>query len=335
MEIGYRFLTIADIKQYTFNEDVDSECILQSGLDLYKESIINYPHKHDDDDYAMCIAVASGKIVGRFVLFPTVLKVGGDSLPILTGGGILVSEKYRGYGIGTNLIKSVLEKDVYLGALYTRAAYNIVRKTEIMLEIPQYVKYRYHGLKKILDLPIYLRQALLSRHYVVKELTVVPEWAETMATSDDHKYMEVHNTAWLQWSLDNDATGIKEDYQSFYAIYDKKEVPVGFFMTKVRHLEQEGNPFVKANLIEWASSDHSKLDEADINILSLATYPPEVSRFWTISENPRTASKLKRHAYKRKGWFAMSITKDDRFNDIGNVSQWRIRYGCCNTALVE
>lgn len=334
MEIEYRFLTIADVKQYTFDENVDSERILQSGLDLYKDAIINYPYKHDDD-YAMCIAVVDNKIVGRFVLFPTALKVGCDTLPILTGGGILVSEKYRRYGIGTNLIKNVLEKDVYFGALYTRAAYNIVKRTEMMLEIPQFVKYHYHGLKKILDLPVYLRQALLSRRYVVKKLAVVPEWAGRMATSGDYKYMEIHNTAWLQWSLDNNATGIKEDYQSFYAIYNKKEVPMGFFMTKVRHLEQEGKPFVKANLIEWASSDLSKLDEADINILSLATYPPEVCRFWTISENPRTASKLKSHAYKRRGWFAMNITKDDRLKDVGDVSLWRIRYGCSNTALVE
>lgn len=335
MNIEFRFLSIADLKDYSFETEMDSENILQSGKDLYCAAVLDNPNSKDKNSNAVCLAIANGKIVGRFMIFQSELKTGDTVIPIQTGGGIFVSEDSRGLGIGSSLIRTVLNDRTYYGALYTRAAYDIIGKTETMLEIPQYVKYRYHGIKKILDLPIHLRKSILKRRYVVKRHAIVPEWAGAMASSDNHKYMEVHDTAWLQWALDNNATGVESDYQSFYAIYDRNDKPAGFFMTKVRTITKEGDSFVKANLIEWASTDLSRLDEADINILSLDTYPQEVSRFWTISENGKTAKKLKCHFYKRRGWFAMSITKDERFEDIGDVSQWRIRYGCCNTALVE
>ena len=78
------------------------------------------------------------------------------------------------------------------------------------------------------------------------------------------------------------------------------------------------------------------LNEVDINILSYSTLDSSVSKFWTISENLKTGNLLKRYSFKRKGWFAISISRnDERYEDISDVNQWRIRYGCANTALVE
>ncbi|WP_156097612.1 hypothetical protein [Prevotella sp. FD3004] len=335
MKIDFHFLTILDLKNYSFDEKVDPDHVLQTGVELYEKAILRNPYSKNDENIIACVAMTDGIIIGRYMLFRSLLKCGEGTTSVQTGGSFFVSEKYRGIGVGYTLWHHIKHNEIHLGALFSRAGYNIFKETEVMLEIPQYVKYRYHGIKKILDLPIHLRKSILKRRYVVKRHAIVPEWAGAMASSDNHKYMEVHDTAWLQWALDNNATGVESDYQSFYAIYDRNDKPAGFFMTKVRTITKEGDSFVKANLIEWASTDLSRLDEADINILSLDTYPQEVSRFWTISENGKTAKKLKCHSYKRRGWFAMSITKDERFEDIGDVSQWRIRYGCCNTALVE
>lgn len=335
MGLEYRFLTISDLKHYSHDLKSDPERILQSGMDLYGNSILDNPYSSGDGDKAVCIALQDGKIVGRFILLQSVLNVAGLCVPIQTGGGILVSEQKRGLGIGSSMIRRVLNNKIYFGALYTRAAYDIVRKTETMLEIPQFVRYRYHGIKKVLDLPILFRQIILNKRFQIKKLTIVPEWAGDMATRKTHKYMEMHNTAWLQWALDHVATGGESDYQSFYAVYDKKNIPVGFFMTKVRHITNDGKPMIKANLIEWASADLNRLSEVDINILALKTYDEKVSRFWTISENVETGKNLKCYFFKRRGWFAMSVTKDSQYKDIGEVRLWRIRYGCCNTALVE
>ena len=205
-----------------------------------------------------------------------------------------------------------------------------------MLEIPQFVKERYYGFKKLLELPLKWRLFHLKKRFVVKELTKVPEWAGVMATNDSHKYYEVHDTKWLQWVLDNTATGVPSDKQSFYAIYDKKDSPIGFFMTKVRTITNETESFVKGNVVEWATNNSSVLNEADINILSLETFDQPVCRVWTISENKTTKKLLKRYSFKRRGWLAMSVKdKKGLYPDIGDVSKWRIRYGCCNTILVE
>ena len=267
----------------------------------------------------------------------TKLKVGDEIIDIKTGGGLLISNKYRGRGIGSCMIKEARElRDIYYGALFTRAAYDIIRKKDTMLEIPHYVKFFHKGIKRILDLPVIIRSAILKRRFSVERLTRVPQWASEMAMNDDHKYMEIHTTEWLQWALDNIATGVPTDYNQFHAVYDKNHEPVGFFMTLVRTVTQKGETFSKAYFAEWATKDTTQLNEVDINILAIETVSSVVSRLWTITDNASTGKALCRHGYKRRGWLAMSIRDNKKqYPDIGDVGQWRIRYGCCNTMLVD
>ena len=333
MNIEYSFVPLSKLDYYLVNPEIDSESILTTGLDLYETSIISYPYR-DNNNPVVCLAIVDGRIAGRFMLFHTKLKVGSCVLPVQTGGGILVAEKYRGLGIGQNLIRAVLNNDFYLGALFTRAAYNIVRKTEVMLEIPQYVRNSNHGIRKILDIPLLLKQYQLKKRVFVKKLSTVPNWVTDMIMSDTHEYMEVHDSSWLQWALDNNATGNRKDYQAFYAIYDNSRHPLGFFLTKVRHIENEGIYYKKANLVEWSSANMELLDEADINLLALGTLDSSVSKFWTISNSIETESKLAKYLFRRKGWFAMSVKNDGTFEGIGDSGKWRIRYGCSNTPIV-
>ena len=340
MNIQYLFLSFADLKNRTYVILQDPDKILKSGLELYADVLLSNPLvKEDDKNHAVCLAIVDGQIAGRTMLFPTRLRVGGGTILIQTGGGLIVSKKFRCNGIGTTIINKVRVEnpfDLYYGALFSRPAYDKIRRTNIMLEIPQYVKERYSGLKKILELPLLFRLRYLKKRFIVKKLSIVPEWAGQMATSDSHKYYEVHDTKWLQWALDNTATGIDTDYQTFYAIYNREDEPIGFFMSKIRSVVKNGESFVKANIVEWASANLSVLSEADINILSLETFDPIVKRVWTISESIETGKKLKWYSFKRRGWLAMSVKdKKGQFPDIGDVSQWRIRYGCCNTVLVE
>lgn len=334
MRIEYRFLSILELDSYLSSSDRDSENLLSTGLDLYKKSIVSSPHWTPKDPI-VCIALADDVIVGRFMLFRSKIKACTELIDVQTSGGLLVSENYRGLGIGKNLFQTVLKNDFYLGALYTRPAYNIIKKTEVMLEIPQYVRYLYKGFKRILDIPIYVKNFFLRRRLCIERLDVVPDWVDQLIMNNNYKYMEQHDALWLQWALDSNATGNETDYQSFYALYNKDRQPIGFFMTKTRTIEQDGIRHKKANLVEWAFSDISKLDEADINILALSTLEPAVVKFWTITENSGTQNKLLRYQFKRKGWFAMGVRMDERFEDIGDVMQWRIRYGCSNTAIVE
>lgn len=329
-------ISFNELRQNDFSRFSDAEGILSSGLELYRKAQLDNPYT-DGASTACVLAVVDNLIVGRHMEVNTKLKAGAEVIDIKTGGGLLISNKFRGKGIGTCMINEARElRDIYYGALFSRAAYDIIRKKDTMLEIPQYVKFFHKGIKRILDLPVIIRSAILKRRYTVERLTTVPQWAGEMAMNDGHKYMEIHTTEWLQWALDNIATGIPTDYNRFHAIYDKNHEPVGFFMTKVRTVTKNGETFNKANVAEWAMTATSQLNEVDINILAIDTVSSVVSRLWTITEKSSIGKGLLRHGYKRRGWLAMSIRDNKkRYPDIGDVSQWRIRYGCCNTMLVE
>lgn len=331
-------ISFNELRQNDFSRFSDAEGILSSGLDLYRKALLDNPFS-DDTSTACVLAVVDNLIVGRHMMLNTKLKVGDEIIDIKTGGGGLVSSKCRGLGIGSRMINEAFEleeSDLYYGASYTRAAYNIIRKKGGMLEIPQYVKFFHKGIKRVLDLPVIVRSAILKRRFTVERLTTVPQWASEMAMNDGHKYMEVHTTEWLQWALDNIATGVSTDYNQFHAIYDKNHEPVGFFMILIRTVTKDGETFTKANLAEWAMSDSSRLNDVDINILALDAVRSLVSRFWTITEKSSIGKALLRHGFKRRGWLAMHVRdKKHQFSDISDVSQWRIRYGCCNTMLVD
>ena len=75
MHIEYRFLSIAEYKKYNPDFEVDSDHLFESGAKLYGTAILSNPYGQDND-FAVCLAIADGKIVGRFILFRTKLKVG-------------------------------------------------------------------------------------------------------------------------------------------------------------------------------------------------------------------------------------------------------------------
>lgn len=329
-------ISFDELRQKDFSSFSDDMAVLASGLELYHKALLDNPYT-DNTSTACVLAVVNNLIVGRHMTMNTKLKVANEIIDIKTGGGILITSKFQGMGIGSRMMNEAMElRDIYYGALFTRAAYDIVRKKDTMLEIPHYVKFIHKGIKRILDLPVIIKSAILKRRFTVERLTTVPQWAGEMAMNDSHKYMEVHTTEWLQWALDNIATGVPTDFNQFHAVYDKNHEPVGFFMTLVRTVTQKGETFSKAYFAEWATSDTSRLNEVDLNIMAIETVSLAVDRLWTIADNASTGKTLQRHGYKRRGWLAMSIRDNKKhYPDIGDVSQWRIRYGCCNTMLVE
>ena len=338
MEAQLINISFNELRLNDFSRFSDAEDILSSGLELYRKALLDNPYTKESST-AIVLAVVDDLIVGRHMMLNTKLKVGDETIDIKTGGGAIVSTKCRGMGIGSRMINKAFEleeSDLYYGALYSRTAYDIIRKKGVMLEIPQYVKFIHKGIKRVLDLPLMIRSSFLKRRFTVERLTTVPQWAGEMAMNDGHKYMEIHTTEWLQWSLENIATGVPTDYNQFHAIYDKNHEPVGFFMTKVRTATKNGETFDKANLAEWATSDSSRLNEVDINILAVDAVSSVVSRLWTITEKSSSAKAMLRHGFKRRGWLAMHVRdKKHQYPDIGDVGQWRIRYGCCNTIIVE
>ena len=167
-------------------------------------------------------------------------------------------------------------------------------------------------------------------------MTKVPEWAGDMCTKNTFKYFEYHNSEWLQWNLDNNLSGIPRDIQSFYAIY-RENVPVGFFMTKERVRTDVPNcrNMICGTVCEWATTD-DHLTEADINVLSIPTFSNECYHILTVTNDNVTYRNLRKLGFISYGNLQMGFQDKgllDKYPDMADINNWRIRFGCCNSML--
>ena len=103
----------------------------------------------------------------------------------------------------------------------------------------------------------------------------------------------------------------------------------------MRLLENVGRlgSFRHGVLCEWGSVD-PQLTEIDINLLAWSTYPSDCYHATTITEDNEIGRKLKRSCFVRHGSHQIGFRdKLGQFPDMTELSNWRIRFGCCNSVL--
>ncbi len=325
-------------------------------------TLLGNPSLTDYTKIAINLIVYDGTIVGRNMLMPTKLKHGDREYIIQSGGSYEVSEKYRGMGLGTLTFKEAIfnnDNNTYIGQLYSTTAISIVRKLGlIVFELPSFYKLcRSHtileskglrglplkigsavadGVIKVLDIPNRYKLNRLLKKYSVKEVGVIPEWVNDITLHDGHEYMEVHDANWLQWCLDYKFTECSQDTQRFYAVYDKEGKPKGFFMTKVRFEEEQGQykNIKRGTVVEWGSYNEEELDEIDLNLLATFSFDSDIDNITTVLSNPAYKQRIKKLGFMRHGNYQMSIKPGNLAQEsISDQSKWRIRYGGCNTIV--
>ena len=175
----------------------------------------------------------------------------------------------------------------------------------------------------------------LKKKYTLEKVTVVPQWVDDLVLNDGHKYMEVHDHKWLQWCLDNNFKGGKQDIQSFYVV-KKDGDPFGFVMTKERFREEtQGMKNVKiGSIVEWASKNEKELGEADIYRLVLDAFSKDVDIIETATNNTATQRVLKRMGFIHYGDAHIAFKdKTKQLTDACDASLWRLRYGYADVIL--
>jgi hypothetical protein len=158
-----------------------------------------------------------------------------------------------------------------------------------------------------------------------------------MVLNDGHKYMEVHDHQWLQWNLDNNFKGDKEDVQSFYAVY-KGGRPVGFFMTKERYRKEAGGKLkniILSAIVEWGiDKDCKSLCESTLYKMAFSTFSSKSDIIEIATDDDITCSKMKKWGFIKHG-FAHIAFKDRKkeCQDAKDIKNWRIRYGYADVIL--
>jgi len=133
METHLIKISFTELRQNKFPSFSDSDRILSSGLELYRKALLDNPYS-DERSTACIVAVVDNLIVGHYFMFNTKLKAGDEIVKTKTGGGLLVSRKGRGIGIRViKLSRDLDDFELYYFALFSRVAYDIIRKKETML----------------------------------------------------------------------------------------------------------------------------------------------------------------------------------------------------------
>ncbi len=362
-EVDIKLISYDKLSQGNWLTDNDRYGLAAFVDDNVSRTFLNSPFNRQPEKTAIMLAVDRGDVVGRHLLYGTQIKAGDQVINAQSSGSTEVDSSQRGKGIGSKINRYTLTNDeypVYICSLLSPACLSIMSKPEYgctIFDIPQYVKIvNAAPIMKRLGIPSFLQKALTAvangiltvinlpnrfklkkiyARYRLSELKEIPIWAEKMCLEDGHKYAEVHNREWLQWCLNYNLSGKPEDSQHFYAIYDKSDNPVGFFLTKVRLLENVGRlgSFRHGVLCEWGSVD-SQLTEIDINLLAWNTYPSDCYHATTISEDSEIERRLKRLGFMRHGSHQIGFRdKLGQFPDMAVQSNWRIRFGCCNSVI--
>lgn len=365
MKITYKRLTYKELKDGTYKNAYipqDEKFTVTSHLTpSLRDALLACPGNEDDSKTFMNVYVdEEDKEVARGFYFGTRIKVVDKVYGAETGGGFEVIEEYRSANLGADLMLISQKNDEYdflLAAGISLMILPMFRKLRYHLfEVSQYYKVRHakyvfrsFGLnswfslghfivQRVKDMLNWLKCNKLNKKYVIKKETIVPNWAGEMATDDGHKYMELHDREWLQWNLDYNTYGYKEDIQSFYSIFDKQNNPIGFFMTKERIIKKPGNPnngFVIGTVVEWESKDKIALSEADVNLFANKTFSENVDVIFTLACESDTAGQLEKMGYCERATFKVGIKdKKKQFKDIGDQSLWRLRYGMTNMTIL-
>lgn len=310
-------------------------------------------------DYTKCMILfirVDGKIAGRSMFYPTRLKVEEDVVIAQSGSSLFVSPEYRHLALGLDIMRYPLESKDYPFIVYAGISkmalpmYKALRFN--VFSFPQYWQPRrcdfvlkskgLHGIPLILCSSIinvsikcinyFVRvlQKLRLRNYIVRELNEVPEWVDEIISKDEHKYAEVHDRRWMQWTLNNNFFGKEHDKQGFFEVNKNGKI-LGFFMIKVRNWnlpEHNIDQVVFGSVYEWGSFDEDILNEYDIYCLANMILPQEVDIFNITTDSSATEKKI-RHLFMFKHGNTHIVNKDlsKSHPDAREPSNWRMRMG--------
>ena len=86
--------------------------------------------------------------------------------------------------------------------------------------------------------------------------------------------------------------------------------------------------------MEWAISPSSELEEGDIYRMAVPTFNKKVDIIEYATDDQKVVRKMKKYGFIPHG-FAHIVLKDlaKKYKDIGDMSQWRIRFGYSDVFL--
>lgn len=341
--------------------EVEGDCYGLTRIgDSAKKAFFSNPNLKDLSKGMFHLIWADGIVVGRTIPFDTKIKIGSQVYMASAGSSLYVVDSYRKYNVGADLMmrKSGVDYRISAGIsdmalpLHKILKFHILEYPRMMLLLNSRAILEMKGIHGVLlrvsafliNQPLRLFNnyhrwcsiRLRKEFQIIKE-TVIPEWVDDMILNDGHKYMEVHDRAWLQWNLDNHFKEDKQDIQSFFSVYEGNK-PVGFFMTKERFREDAGGKLkniILAAIVEWGiAKDCVSLSEDKLYKMAISTFSKEVDIIEFATDDEVVCKKMKKWGFIKHG-FAHIAFKDNNKDckDASDIRLWRVRYGYADVIL--
>lgn len=361
---GARLYNIKSIKMETNIVRIPLDEVLKENLPpRVRYQLENNPHRDGENHFAKTLAYVDGVEAGWTFGYPTKLKMGESVVSVGTGTSFFVKEEYRKELLGLSIPEYGVKharNGIVVGAGYSKAAQPIFRKylKYAYFPLPRYI-YLLHSrsvlekkLKGILtsliapfcDLILGIIHGIHGIHNKIRYagLTIKEVYDDKainevagIINNDRHQYQELHNAEWLKWALhayhDDSRYG-----QHLYTVEQQGKV-VAFWMSKIRFYEDLHGEYKKLTLgyiMEWGSTDNSRLAESDICAMAIHSFPKYVDGVVLASPNKHFIDKIPfiRRAMGETN-FMIYIRKDirEQYPGYKNIDNWRLRPGICDT----
>lgn len=330
--------------------------------DERRKACLSNPFNLSDDNPAFYFIKEGEDVVGRFQFLSSRMKMGDEILPCGTGSALEVVEKYRKLGVGADIMTYFTFNsgyDLFLTAGISSMAAPLYKALKyVTLEFPHLIClyqpsrfFRYRGVNKMLypllylcEIPFRLLRSIhirksnkLQRKFVITQENIVPEWVDDIVIRDGHKYMEVHDSKWIQWNLNNCFHADKTIKQAFYSI-KYKEDNVGFFYITERKQTKAGTPYnyINGYIAEWGTANETLLNESDIYNIAIGFFSKNVSVINISTSDVTTVKGVKRRGFIQVGVSNIALKCDKKkYPGISDINQWRVRGGYADTMFFQ
>lgn len=315
--------------------------------------------------HSSCPQVITGVVnevlAGAVVFMPSRMRIEDEiSSDVLSGAGLETLEEYRDTDIGAHLMRYPITNTEYEHILYagiSPVAYKIYKAMRFnLIDTPYLLNIRSSKLiwklvlgngsiSKVISAVCDVFFKPLTRiitkcalypddSFVVEKKDTVPVWVDDIILQDKHKYSELHDHKWIQWSIDNSFYLNRKNKQSFYAI-TKGGKPFGFFCTNEKVKSMKGGKvegILLGNIYEWGAFNENILSEYEIVKLALRTFSNDVDIIAYTSDNNDVIAKLRKRLFITYGnvHIVYKNTKK-RCKDAGDIKNWRVRLGYADT----
>lgn len=324
-----------------------------------KQAFLANPNLNDYSKVMLKLLRKDGKIIGRSMMFPSRFKADEQIIETVGGSALEVAKPFRDGEAGGFLMSYNIrhkENNAIISSGFSETAAKCHKALRAyLLCFPLYIQIRdfrpiltkigFHGILanfigticNYLYSPVllYIKNKTTKKYkqYKIEQVTEIPQWVEEIVLHDGHKYMEIHDQKWLQWSLNNMFHSHKNNINRFYIVKIGVE-NVGFFMIKERVRVIAGKESLLGTICEWGTKDSHRLSEYDLNLLALNKFSNNVDAIFYATNDTYTEQKMKKMFFFRKGEAQIAFYDlHKKFREARSIDLWRVRLGYADTIL--